>query len=240
MLGRYVRVKVTSPIHSKDPKEGFTYGLNYGEINFVTARKRETLNAFIMGIDHPVKTFDGRVIASVEKNGERYFVVAPKSKRYINHDVSKAMDFFHPESIRCYYETSCGAIVCRKVKGEPRFLVIKNNRSAHWSFPKGHIEPGETFEETAMREVLEETGLHIKILPGFKEESNYMIQNRIDKKVIIFAATTKDTRTIIQEEEIEDYSWLPFDGAEKFLRFDNDCRILEDARKFFEEQGVLD
>ena len=43
MLGRYVRVKVTSPIHSKDPKEGFTYGLNYGEINFVTARKRETL-----------------------------------------------------------------------------------------------------------------------------------------------------------------------------------------------------
>ena len=88
-----------------------------GEINFVTARKRETLNAFIMGIDHPVKTFDGRVIASVEKNGERYFVVAPKSKRYINHDVSKAMEFFHPESIRCYYETSCGAIVCRKVKG---------------------------------------------------------------------------------------------------------------------------
>lgn len=240
MLGRYVRVKVTSPIHSKDPKEGFTYGLNYGEINFVTARKRETLHAFIMGIDHPVKTFDGRVIASVEKNGERYFVVAPKSKRYINHDVSKAMDFFHPESIRCYYETSCGAIVCRKVKGEPRFLVIKNNRSAHWSFPKGHIEPGETWEETAKREVLEETGLHIKILPGFREESNYMIQNRIDKKVIIFAATTKDTRTIIQESEIEDYSWLPFDGADKYLRFDNDCRILEDARKFFEEQGVLD
>ena len=85
MLGRYVRVKVTSPIHSKDPSEGFTYGLNYGEINYVTARKRETLHAFIMGIDHPVKTFDGRVIASVEKNGERFFVVAPKSKRYINH-----------------------------------------------------------------------------------------------------------------------------------------------------------
>ena len=61
MLGRYVRVKVTSPIHSKHPQQGFTYGLNYGEINFVTARKRETLNAFVMGIDHPVKTFDGRV-----------------------------------------------------------------------------------------------------------------------------------------------------------------------------------
>ena len=240
MLGRYVRVKVTSPIHSENPQQGFTYGLNYGEINFVTARKRETLKAFIMGIDHPVKTFDGRVIATVEKDGERYYVVAPKSKRYINHDVTKAMDFFSPDSIRCYYETSCGAIVCRKVKGEPRFLVIKNNRSAHWSFPKGHIEPGETFEETAKREVLEETGLHIRILPGFREESNYMIQNRIDKKVFIFAATTEDTRTVIQEEEIEDYSWLPFDGAEKYLRFDNDCRILEDARAFFEKNGVFD
>ena len=72
MLGRYVRVKVTSPIHSENSQQGFTYGLNYGEINFVTARKRETLKAFIMGIDHPVKTFDGRVIATVEKDGERY------------------------------------------------------------------------------------------------------------------------------------------------------------------------
>ena len=240
MLGRYVRVKVTSPIHSKNPATGVTYGLNYGEINFVTARKREVLNAFVMGIDHPVKTFDGRVIASVEKDGERYYVVAPKSKRYINHDVEQALAFFAPDSIRCYYETSCGAIVCRKVKGEPRFLVIKNNRSAHWSFPKGHIEPGETLEETAMREVLEESGLHIKILPGFREESNYMIQNRIDKKVYIFAATTADTRTVIQESEIEDYCWLPFDGADKYLRFDNDCRILEDARAFFEKNGVFD
>lgn len=240
MLGRYVRVKVTSPIYSENPAEGFTYGLNYGEINFVTARKRETLKAFVMGIDHPVSTFDGRIIASAEKSGERYYVVAPKSKRYINHDVAKALEFFRPENIRCYYETSCGAIVTRKVKGEPRFLVIKNNRSAHWSFPKGHVELGETLEETAMREVLEETGLHIQILPGFREESNYMIQNRIDKKVIIFAATTEDTRTVIQESEIEDYSWLPFKGAEKYLRFDNDLRILEDCRKFFEEQGVLD
>lgn len=240
MLGKYVRVKVTTPIRSKNPKEGFTYGLNYGEINYVTAQKRETLHAFIMGIDHPVKTFDGRVIAMVEKHGEHFYVVAPKSKRYINHDVSRALAFFQPESMRCYYETSCGAIVCRKVNGEPRFLVIKNNRSAHWSFPKGHIEPGETWEETAKREVLEETGLHIKLIPGFREESNYMIQNRIDKKVIIFAATTKDTRTIIQESEIEDYSWLPFDGADHLLRFENDCRILEDCRKFFEEKGVLD
>ena len=50
MLGRYVRVKVTSPIHSKDPKEGLTYGLNCGEINFVTARKRETLNGCLHSV----------------------------------------------------------------------------------------------------------------------------------------------------------------------------------------------
>ncbi|MCQ2486317.1 MAG: NUDIX domain-containing protein [Clostridia bacterium] len=239
MLGKYVRVKVTVPIFSVNEQHGFTYGLNYGEIDYVTSRKREKLKAFIMGIDHPVEKFDGRVIASFEKDGENYLVVSPKSKRYIINDVATALEFFSPKNFKCYYETSCGAIVYRNIKGEDRFLVIKNKRSAHWSFPKGHVEMGETFEETAKREVLEEAGIHIDIIPGFAEESSYMIQNRIDKKVIIFAAVTNDTRTVIQESEIEDYSWLSFDGAEKLLRFENDKRILHDAEKFFKKQGYI-
>ena len=62
-------------------------------------------------------------------------------------------------TIDCLYERSCGAVVFRFINGERRFLLIKNKRSCHWGFPKGHVEKDETDEETAKREVLEETGL---------------------------------------------------------------------------------
>jgi len=166
--------------------------------------------------------------------------VAPRNKKYIINDVRKALDFFEPKNIRCYFEISCGAIVFRKIKDQYRFLVIKNNRSAHWSFPKGHVEPGETYEQTAKREVLEETGVHIRIIPGFRETSDYMIQNRISKSVILFAASTKDTRTIIQESEIEDYAWLSYEQCMQRMRFDNDKTILTKMRSFLLEKGLIE
>ncbi|MEG2016531.1 MAG: hypothetical protein RR069_05455, partial [Oscillospiraceae bacterium] len=78
MLGRYVRVKVTQPIGSLDKRTNMKYGLNFGEIDFVTTRKREKFKAYIMGIEHPVKTFDGRVIATMLLDGERILIVSPK------------------------------------------------------------------------------------------------------------------------------------------------------------------
>lgn len=238
MLGRFVRVKVTTPIFSTDDK-GLVYNLNYGEIDFVTSRARMKLKAFVLGINHSVKTFDGRIIASFEKDGEIYYVVSPKSKKYIIHDISKGLEFFEPKNIQCLYERSCGAIVFRKINEEYRFLVIKNNRSAYWSFPKGHVELGETDEDTACREVFEEAGIHIDIIPGFETTSEYMIQNRVEKTVNIFVASTKDTTTVIQESEIEDYAWLGFNASLKRLRFENDKKILTQARDFLIEKGVI-
>jgi len=237
MLGRYVRVKVTAPIFSKNEAEGFTYELNFGEFRNVTARSKNKYFAFIMGIKRPVRVFDGIVIASLMKDGRTYYVVSPKSRKYIIHDVKKATAFFQPDSIRCYYERSCGAVVQRTINGQKQFLLIKNKRSAHWSFPKGHMEEGETWEETAKREVLEETGIHIKIIPGFQESSTYMIQNRINKTVIIFAATTGDRKTVNQESEIEASEWLPYEEAVHRLKFENDRKILRSAYHFLKKKG---
>ena len=110
----------------------------------------------------------------------------------------------------------------------------------HWSFPKGHVEQGETDEDTALREVLEESGLHIEIIPGFKTTSQYQIQGRVEKTVNIYVARTDDTNTIIQESEIEDYSWLTYEAALKRLRFDNDKKILTEARDFLISKGLVE
>ena len=247
MLGKFVKVRVTAPMHSYNSRFGFTYQLNYGIIEGFKGKKNSVQSAYIMGIDHPVRNFDGRVIAIVKRKGGKgiVWVVAPKSTRFIVNDIRRAIAFAEGKekedyTIECLYESSCGAVVYRKIGGEVRYLLIKNKRSANWGFPKGHIENGETKEDTAKREVLEETGIHINIIPGFVSTSEYTIQGKVEKSVSIFVASTTDTQTKIQQEEIEDYIWLNYTKAIKTLKFENDRSILERAHEFLVRTGVID
>jgi ADP-ribose pyrophosphatase YjhB (NUDIX family) len=61
--------------------------------------------------------------------------------------------------------THAGGVVVRVVEGEPRFLLVSARRQPDvWVLPKGHIDPGETAEVTAAREVLEEAGVVAELL----------------------------------------------------------------------------
>lgn len=243
MLGKYVRVRVTDPMHSVDSEKNFTYELNYGTVESGLDARSPVKGAYVMGVTHRVRIFEGRVIAVIKRKdmGGIILVVAPKSKRYIVHQIEDAIEFAEEKGsydLSCLYEASCGAIVYRIINGEVRFLLIKNKRSANWGFPKGHMERGETEKETAYREVLEEAGIRIRFLPDFRYKSEYSIQGRIEKKVIIFLATTDDTSTIIQREEIEEYLWLKFDKAMNSLKFPNDKNLLRKANEYLERVGV--
>ena len=102
------------------------------------------------------------------------------------------------------------------------------------------MERGETPEQTARREVLEETGIHIDIIPDFTAKSDYTIQGKVEKSVTIFLAKTEDTETIIQRVEIDDYIWLGFDKALETLKFENDKAILKSARRFMDKHGIFE
>lgn len=240
MLGQNVRAKVVMPIGSKD-KAKFTYPLNYALI-YDTPQEEY---AFILGIDHAVSNFDGRIIAVLEpkdKSKQRIWILASKSTRYINVDVLEEINVkedFPDYELICLYETSSGAIIYREIFGKVRYLLIKNKRSDHWGFPKGHLERGETKYDAARREVLEETGLHLDLHLGFEGVSRYKIKNKINKVVSIFVGTTTDESTVIQEEEIEDYVWLPFSKAMQKLSFKNDRQILNKAHDFLIEKKYI-
>ena len=98
---------------------------------------------------------------------------------------------------------------------------------------------GETKYDAAKREVLEETGLHIRIQLGYEGISKYKLRNNVDKKVSIFVATTDDMRTIVQEEEIDDFMWLAYDQAIGFLSFENDKKILREAVDFLLKNNLI-
>lgn len=233
MLGKYVRVKIINPIGSKDAS-GFVYPLNYGR----TQGTQETHMVYIMGIHHPVHNFDGRVIGVLTKNGcKPILIAAPKSTRFIVNDIREYIDMegtFKSYHLECLYESSCGAVVFKTDNNKVQFLLIKNKRSTHWGFPKGHIEHGESKVETAVREVLEETGLHIEVLDDFQSKSNYKIQGKIEKNVTIFIAKAITDEIKIQQEEIDDYTWKEYDKAYSLLKFENDKNILKNAFEYLQ------
>lgn len=243
MLGKNVRVRITKPFNYFDSKTNTRYLLNFGVAEIKTEKKSFLYSALVMGINHPVNIFEGRIIGIVRNQDKRpnYIIVAPKKSRYINFEIEDSIKFLEknrPHTLECLYESSCGSIVFRQISGGRRFLLIKNKRSSHWGFPKGHIERGENEIATAKREVLEETGLHINILDGFRVTSSFKIAGKVEKTVAIFLASTNDTQTIIQKEEIDDYTWLEYDAALATLKFDNDKSMLQAAKDFLEEKNI--
>ncbi len=243
MLGKTVKVRVTKPCNYYELRTGIRYIINYGLAEVQNDKKSFVLGAYILGVNHPVRVFEGKIIAVLHYNNSRrsVLVVAPKNMRRIDYEIRDVLEFNEPRdsySLECLYEHSCGAVVFRRINEEYRFLLIKNRRSNHWGFPKGHMEKGETREETARREVLEETGIHIDIIDGFCRDSRYRIGSKIEKRVEVFLASTKDTQTIIQREEIEDYIWLRYSDALEMLKFDNDKDILMSVRDFMLENAI--
>lgn len=243
MLGKFVKVRVTFPIHSFNKRHGFRYKLNYGVIENEAFQKYYVQGVYIMGVSHPVKNFDGRVVAIIRRSVGKgaYLVVAPKNTRYIINDIKPAIAFAEGNNkyrIECYYESSCGAVVFKSKNSKNKFLLIKNKRSAHWGFPKGHIELGETREETAVREVKEETGLDISIFPNFVQSSDYMIKGKIEKNVSIFLAQSSNSNYVMQEEEIDACGWFSYEKAFYVLFYQNDKQILKKARQYIIDNNI--
>lgn len=136
-------------------------------------------------------------------------------------------------------EKSCGAIVYRRKGGLVQILLIKHRRGGHWAFPKGHVEAGETERQTATREVLEETGLRVRLLQGFREEVSYHPRPGVQKDVVYFLAFAEDSRTTMQEEEISQLRWISLGRVVNYLTYDNDRRLIRQAKRLMRYRGII-
>lgn len=128
------------------------------------------------------------------------------------------------------HEKSCGGIVYRKFHGNTEILLVKHINSGHWSFPKGHVERGETEVQTASREIKEETGIDVIIDASFRETVSYSPKKGTHKVVVYFLARAKNTDYVPQEDEIADIKWVEIDRAETVLSYDNDKNVAQKAK----------
>lgn len=151
--------------------------------------------------------------------------MSEKSKKY-KYSSEKFRDKHRKYEVK--HEKSCGAIVFRKINNELRVLLVQHGAS-HWSFPKGHIENGETDCETAIREVKEETGIDIEITSDFSRASTYSPCPGAQKTVTFFIGNYLGGILRPQLEEVRRVAWLKPEDSMKYLIFDRDRKIFNDA-----------
>lgn len=189
------------------------------------------------------KSTIGTVIAIANK-GEHCekLILAPKGAIYYSPEIRSRLSRIKnqfPYRLTCLYEKSCGAVIFNDLSDERYFLVVKNTNGRYWGFPKGHIEIGETEEQTAIREVKEETNLDVTILDGFRKTSVYRLFGQVKKKVVIFVAKANSKKVTAQNSEIEKYKWLKKDDIYKCLNHRNDLKIFEEAVKWLEKNKIV-
>ncbi len=110
------------------------------------------------------------------------------------------------------FEKSCGAVVYKVVSGVTLFL-IEHMALGHTSLPKGHMEKGETEEETAIREIKEETNLDVVLDTRFRHTISYSPYPGIEKTVVFFAAEAASDSLVNQECEVSALEWMPYEQA---------------------------
>ena len=132
-----------------------------------------------------------------------------------------------------HHEKSCGALVIRRdpATGQQYLLMIRHKAGGTRSFPKGHMEAGETEYMTAVREVFEETGVQIRIDSKFRETVHYSPMPGVSKEVVYFLTHTEQTEVKPREGEIAQVEWVPLERVEESLTHENDKLVFRAALK---------
>lgn len=238
MLGKYATATIYGSVYSSSVYSGYidqkTDGLSKTESVYILSRQpiKESVNCTVIAL------------AYTNDSSPPKLIMAPSGEIFYQQEIDfllKHVRNFKYNKLNCLYEKSCGAVIFHiNEKNTVKVLLVKNHNGKYWSFPKGHMELDETEEETAIREIKEETGLNVTLLDNYRETSDYIPFGRIKKHVVFFLAQADQEQVIIQPSEIDSYMWASFDEAEENCKYENDLRILHTAKeRLFGENGFI-
>ncbi|NLJ49765.1 MAG: NUDIX domain-containing protein [Candidatus Atribacteria bacterium] len=127
------------------------------------------------------------------------------------------------------YVQACGGIV-RKIEGQSQYiLLIRKKNSPLWTLPKGHRENDESDQETAIREVREETGYSCRIE---KNAGEIQFQYQKDdqsfvEKVHYYLMIPEDSGSNFDTKEIEEVRWVEIRETPRLLFYQNEKNLVQ-------------
>ncbi len=142
-----------------------------------------------------------------------------------------------PGRLRTVHETSAGGLVIDGIDGphehQVAALIGRVDRRGRmlWSLPKGHIEQGETAEQTAIREVAEETGIEGKVLAALGSIDYWFVTEgrRVHKTVHHYLLRFSGGELSDEDVEVSEVAWVPLHELPSRLAYADERRLAEVA-----------
>lgn len=139
--------------------------------------------------------------------------------------------------MRTVRETSAGGLVVDGLDGPPELrcaaLIGRTDRRGRllWSLPKGHIEQGETAEQTAIREIAEETGIRGTVLASLGSIDYWFVTEgrRVHKTVHHYLLRFQGGELSDEDVEVTEVAWVPLGELESRLAYADERRLAEVA-----------
>lgn len=131
-------------------------------------------------------------------------------------------------------EVSAGGVLVRDAGGGPEVLLAaRRTRSGDlvWGLPKGLVEPGESPEDAALREVREETGYQGRLRAPLGDISYWYVWGgvRVRKTVHFFLMDVSGGDASLRDREMEDVAWYPLEEAAETAGFPSEKDVLRRA-----------
>lgn len=149
-----------------------------------------------------------------------------------------------PARQRHFNERSAGGLVVRESPSGHEVLLIRVGNA--WSLPKGNLDPGESPDRTALREIAEETGLPVANLRVTAElpPSEYVYRRRDSGRLVFkrvdhyLVKLLGDAPVRPQAEEVDEVAWVPLAEAERRVSYRDLRAALAEAKKLLSADGA--
>ncbi len=119
---------------------------------------------------------------------------------------------------------AAGGLIVRRQGGVLQIVVVHRPVHLDWSFPKGKLEQGETFEEAALREVREETGMSCRLL-RFIGHTDYL-DRKGRPKAVAYWVMAAESGFFTPNDEVDELRWLGPEAASRALSYPRDRELV--------------
>ena len=138
-------------------------------------------------------------------------------------------------------QISAGGVAFRWQDSEPQIAIVSVKPKLRWQLPKGIVDPGESPQVTAVREVREEAGIEteliklIETIEYWYRSEKYGKPVRYHKYVHFYLVEYKSGDVADHDHEVEESRWVSFDEALEMLDFKSEREVVEKAREMLRE-----
>jgi 8-oxo-dGTP diphosphatase len=124
---------------------------------------------------------------------------------------------------------AAGGVVVRAARDGPEVLLVHRVRYDDWSLPKGKLDPGEEHRTAAVREVLEETGVHARPSEELRQLVYEVAAGRKRVRWYVMHPDGGDPAARPPDDEVDVAAWVPAAQAETLLTYPTDVELLAEA-----------